>query len=926
MRREAAVLSGTAMSSLDSSYTKKSTELTLIDKLSRLSYQQTLKLLGSDAPKLLRAGDKWDFRIEEDVYLGPDLFRLKFPVTAGDNESARPIVMISLTDPAYGRLQWRCTACESLCEHIGAAFAFILDEKMALGLAAPPPERVPVESLSEGELIERAIEERRERARVERMTVKSADPDQPWTDYAVSSTVSGKTYRVAVRGRKPGDSYCSCPDFRTNTLGTCKHILHVLAKLNRRFTAAQLKRQYKRKTIGVHVQYGDQASLRLLLPEKLDSETSQLLEDLRGKDIDDVSDLLRRIQGLERHGRAVNIYPDAEELIHRRLLIERVARRVAEIRIEPESHPLRRELLKVELLPYQLDGIAFAAGAGRAVLADDMGLGKTIQAIGVSELLAREAGISKVLVICPASVKSQWRSEIRRFGDRDCQLISGSIALRGGQYANDCFFTVCNYEQVLRDILSIERVNWDLIILDEGQRIKNWEAKTSRVIKGLRSRFALVLSGTPLENRLDDLYSVVQFIDDRRLGPAFRFYNRHRVVDEKGRVLGYKKLAELRENLQPVLLRRTRQSVRQQLPARTNEIVRITPTEEQLDLHGSHMQIVRQITQKKFLTEMDLLRLQKHLLMCRMSANSTFLVDKEAPGYSSKLEELDDLFDRLFSEENRKVLLFSEWTTMLDLIEPLLKKRDLHSVRLDGSVPQKLRPGLVHEFQSNPLCRLFLTTNAGSTGLNLQAANTVINVDLPWNPAVLEQRIARAYRMGQEQQIQVFILITEETIEEKLLSTLSAKHDLALAALDAESDVDQVDLAGGIEELRRRLEVLLGARPVAPSDESLRRESELEVRVAAEHRARREKLALSGGHLLSAAFQFLGELLPAPSNSSGSKSAANSLAATLKQSFSDLVEHDEHGRPRLSFVLPDATALDGLTNVLARLIARTESA
>src|SRR6266550_2768092 len=225
-----------------------------------------------------------------------------------------------------------------------------------------------------------------------------------------------------------------------------------------------------------------------------------------------------------------------------------------------------------------------------------MGLGKTIQAIGVSELLVREAGISKVLVICPASVKSQWRNEIRRFCDRDCQLIAGSIASRGAQYANNCFFTVCNYEQVLRDILSIERVNWDLIILDEGQRIKNWEAKTSRVIKGLRSRFALVLSGTPLENRLDELYSVVQFIDDRRLGPAFRFYNHHRVVDEKGKVLGYKNLAELRE---------------------------------------------------------------------------------------------------------------------------------------------KLRPGLVHEFQSNPGCRLFLTTNAGSTGLNLQAANTVINVDLPWNPAVL---------------------------------------------------------------------------------------------------------------------------------------------------------------------------------------------
>jgi hypothetical protein len=876
---------------------------------------------------LLRAGNKWNFRIEEDVYLGPDLFRLKFPPEASDGETAHVAVTISLMDTSYSRLTWHCTACESSCEHIGAAFAFILDEKMALGLAAPPPERVPVESLSEQELIERALEERRERARTERMMVKSADPNQPWTDYTISSTISGKTYRVAVRGREPGESYCSCADFRTNTLGTCKHILQVLTKLKRRFTVAQLKRPYRRRTIGVHLQYRERVELRLLLPEKLDAETDEVVGDLRDRDIHDVPDLLKRIRHLERQGRPVNIYPDAEEFIQQRLLLDRISHRVAEIRRRPESHALRQDLLKVNLLPYQLDGIAFAASAGRAVLADEMGLGKTIQAIGVAELLAREADISKVLVICPASVKSQWRNEIRRFSARDCQLISGAIASRGVQYANDCFFTICNYEQVLRDILSIEGVNWDLIILDEGQRIKNWEAKTSRVIKGLRSRFALVLSGTPLENRLDELYSVVQFIDNRRLGPAFRFYNRHRLVDEKGKVLGYKNLAELRENLQPVLLRRTRQSVRQQLPPRTNEIVRITPTQEQLDLHGSHMQIVCQITQKKFLTEMDLLRLQKHLLMCRMSADSTFLVDKQAPGYSSKLEELDDLFDRLFSEENRKVLLFSEWTTMLNLIEPLLEKRGLSFVRLDGSVPQKLRPGLVHEFQNNPGCRLFLTTNAGSTGLNLQAANTVINVDLPWNPAVLEQRIARAYRMGQEQPVQVFVLVTEETIEEKLLSTLSAKHGLALAALDAGSDVDQVDLASGMEELRQRLEVLLGARPEAPPDESLRRESELAVaRAAAERSDRREKLAVSGGHLLSAAFQFLGELLPAPSNSSESNAATNALAATLKQSLADLVEHDDRGQPRLSFALPDATALDNFTNVLARLLVQSQSA
>ncbi len=340
------------------------------------------------------------------------------------------------------------------------------------------------------------------------------------------------------------------------------------------------------------------------------------------------------------------------------------------------------------------------------------------------------------------------------------------------------------------------------------------------MIKGLKSPYALVLSGTPLENRLDELHSVMQFVDDRRLPPAFRFFHRHRVVDEKGKVLGYKNLDQLRERLRGVLLRRTRDSVLQQLPPRTTELVRIPATEEQNALHAAHMRIVQMITRKAFISEMDLLRLQKALLMCRMSANSTYLVEKKKPGYSSKLAYLEELLDGLFGESNRKVLMFSEWTTMLDLIEPLLEARKLEYVRLDGQVPQKERQALVNRFREDPNCRLFITTNAGSTGLNLQAANTVINVDLPWNPAVLEQRIARAHRMGQQQPVQVYVLVTEGTIEEGLLNTLSAKRDLALAALDLDSDVTQVDLATGVDELRRRLEVLLGAHPEAPVDMS----------------------------------------------------------------------------------------------------------
>jgi SNF2 family DNA or RNA helicase len=609
------------------------------------------------------------------------------------------------------------------------------------------------------------------------------------------------------------------------------------------------------------------------------------------------------------------VYPDAEEYIQQRLIGERLGEKTAAIRRDPAKHPLRTELLKVPLLPYQLDGVAFAAGAGRAVLADDMGLGKTIQGVGVAEFLAREADIKKVLIVCPASLKSQWRNEIHRFCNRPVQLVSGAAAQRGSQYANACFFTVCNYEQVLRDILAIEPVKWDLIILDEGQRIKNWAAKTSVVIKSLKSRFALVLSGTPMENRLDELYSVVQFIDDRRLGPGFRFFNKHRVVDEKGKVLGYKNLGDLRAALAPILLRRTRDSVKLELPPRTTEIVRIPPTDEQVSLHNAHMQVVAAITRKKFISEMDLLRLQKALLMCRMAANSTFLVDKEEPGFSTKLDHLDDLFDELFAEEGRKVVLFSEWTTMLDLIEKLLHARKLDFVRLDGRVPQVQRQELVHKFQSDATCKLFVTTNAGSTGLNLQAANTVINVDLPWNPAVLEQRIARAHRMGQTQPVQVFVLVTEDTIEENLLATIAAKRDLALAALDAESEVDQVDLASGMEELKSRLEILLGAKPHAPLDETQKRQSAEATKSLSE--AHRQRVALAGGELLGAAFNFLGELV----GQQDATAPPQALVDNLRAGLDSCVDQDDQGKPRLTVTLPDKSALDGLAQTLAKLLA-----
>ncbi|MEI7671338.1 MAG: DEAD/DEAH box helicase [Deltaproteobacteria bacterium] len=877
---------------------------TLKDKLSHLTYQQATKLLGAQGKELLMAGGKFDIDVFEQVTLDDESFQLKLEGS---------IVDIRLDSLKHQRIQMTCSTCPVICDHQGAALSVILEEKMALGLAAPPPERVPVESLSEAELIDQAISDRKERALTEKMRLVSMNPHELWTDYVITSQVSGKSYRIALRGWEPGESYCSCPDFRKNTLGTCKHIMFSLESVRKKFNKQMRETPAEIKEICFYLQYGEETQLKMLMPKTLDPVVSKHLLPLKEKPIENMKELIGCIRHVENEGISVVIYPDAEEYLNRRLFQDRMAEDVADIRKDPANHPLRKTLLKTELLPYQLDGIAFAAGAGRAVLADDMGLGKTIQGIGLAEFLSRHASVSKVLIICPASLKAQWRIEIKRFSHRTSCLILGSVKDRQAQYENDSFFTICNYEQVLRDFLSIEKAPWDLIILDEGQRIKNWESKTSQVIKSLRSPFALVLSGTPLENRIDELFSVVEFIDDRRLGPAFKFFNRHRMVDEKGKLLGYKNLDELRERLKPVLLRRTRASVIKDLPPRTTQVIRITPTDEQLGVEIAHRRIIQIILQKKFISEMDLLRLQKALLMCRLCANSTFLVDKQTPGYSSKLTELDLLLAQLFDEEDRKIVLFSEWTGMLDMIEPLLEARKLNYVRLDGSVPQKMRQGLVQQFQGNPDCKLFITTNAGSTGLNLQAANTVINVDLPWNPAVLEQRIGRAHRMGQKRPVQVFLLVTVDTLEESLLTTLSTKHELALAVLDPDADITQVNMTAGMEELKRRLEILLGAKPEAAEDESMKAQVERQVSSL----AKQEKMAAAGGQLVGAAFAFIGEMF----SSADETEKITSLTEAFRTKLSECMEKNDDGSLSMTIRMPDDTFVQNMARSLAQMVA-----
>ena len=641
-------------------------------------------------------------------------------------------------------------------------------------------------------LIEREIAARRERAQVAGVKILSRPHDGAYGDYQIRSS-SKKTYRIALRGPGLFDNYCSCPDFAINTLGTCKHIEALLLRLKRRHGKAFEQGKFSRTRASLSLHYGDTLGVRLRLPLSPSAElqtlaaryfdTEALLRPDKLRDFEKLMDELRRVDDQAVVYSDVLDYIDRENEIAEGLELE--GKLLAKLRRGLD--PLEG-VLKTKLLPYQIQGAVFAACRGRVVLADDMGLGKTVQALAATELLRRHRGIRRVLVVAPASVKYQWKKEIEKFTDLDAQVIQGLLPQRKRLYTSPRFFNLTSYELVLKDIKYLHELQPDLIILDEAQRIRNWATATARTIKQLKSRYAFVLTGTPLENKLEELFSVVEFVDGRRLGPAFRFLQEHRMEDETGKLLGYRGLDKIHRKLDPILLRRTRKEVLKDLPPRTDQVFRVPLTKEQAEPYWEQHDILARLMHKwqskGWLSEIDLRRITCCLQNMRMLCNSTFLFDKQT-NHSPKLAEFREIIRELTLEEDRKVVVFSEYERMTYLAGEELRKMKIGFVSLHGSVPAHKRGDLIEKFHSDPECRVFLSTDAGGVGLNLQAASAVINFEPPWNPARLEQRIGRVHRMGQAHPVQVIHLLTENSIEERVWETLELKKSLFAGVFDS---------------------------------------------------------------------------------------------------------------------------------------------
>jgi hypothetical protein len=654
------------------------------------------------------------------------------------------------------------------------------------------------------------INRRRLRARTESFDITNSDATHPiFSNFQVKSG-SGLTYSVEVRDVHQRQFDCECVDFRINGLGTCKHVEAVLMFLEARFK--RLFRAAAGNGAGRLDVLPDtaQESIRLVnvpatLRQWFDEEGAlkegspeTAVEELRHLASSEVPDL-RVSQEVER-------WLDAR----RRSEERKQLRRQYELKVQSGQWP--QQETKVPLFPYQREGMLHLAFTERALLADEMGLGKTIQGIAACALLHRLGKVARVLVVTPASLKTEWEEQIQRFTSLPYQLVFGGRAARLAAYGNAPFFTIVNYEQMLADAAEVNaRLKPDVVMLDEAQRIKNWSTKTTQAVKRLRSRYAFILTGTPIENRLDELYSLMDFLDPALLGPLFRFNREYYDFDERGRPSAYRNLGQLRERIRPYMLRRLKADVETELPERSDRNYFVPLSAEQKAAYGDHEVVVAQlsaIARRRPLTQPESDKLLRHLGMMRMVCDTDYILNPEHRA-CPKLKELEKILEECRDNADVKLIVFSEWERMLELARDLCRRLDLGFAWHTGSVPQKRRRAEINAFKGDPLCRVFLSTDSGAAGLNLQNASVVINCDLPWNPAKLEQRIARAWRKNQTRPVTVINLISENTLENKMLETLSQKRALSEGVLDLKGDLAQIKLRSGRQAFLAKLELLM---------------------------------------------------------------------------------------------------------------------
>ncbi|MDY5772099.1 MAG: DEAD/DEAH box helicase [Bacteroidaceae bacterium] len=649
---------------------------------------------------------------------------------------------------------------------------------------------------------------RQQQAEKEVFAISQVDEEYCPGEYKIGNAITRNEYKVVYRGRNSMWNYCSCMDFKTSQLGTCKHLEAV--KLWVKKKKKKVHREQPSYS-SVYIDYKGPRSVKIRFGETCNDIFKRLAKDyfdgdgvLREEAYDKFDIFLHAAKAIDENFRC---YGDALDFI----ISKREKSRRLQLVESKYSDETLDSLLKARLYPYQKEGIRFAVKAGKAIIADEMGLGKTIQAIAASEIYLREGMADNVLVVCPTSLKYQWKKEIEKFTGGDMTevmdehsgqivpvpkviVIEGSPFKRQRMYMSSTPYKIVSYNTVCNDIREMGRLSVGVLVMDEIQRLKNWDTQISRAARKIDSDYAVLLSGTPLENKLEELYANMELVDQFCLGPYYKFKEEHILLDqETGKIIGYRNLNAIGEQIREKLLRRTKKGVQLQLPKRSDQYLLVPMTSAQADYHTEFKWELTKILNKynkfHYMSEQDRRRLMLLLSQMRMVADSTFILEQDLKKRQDvKIAEVMNLLDNVFANGDEKVVIFSEWERMARLVAIELEKRGIRFEFLNGSIPAKQRGRLVENFTTLPESRVFISTDAGSTGLNLQVASILINLDLPWNPAVLEQRIARIYRLGQERPVQILNLVSKDSIEEGMIAKLKFKTSMFEGVLDGGED------------------------------------------------------------------------------------------------------------------------------------------
>lgn len=398
---------------------------------------------------------------------------------------------------------------------------------------------------------EQQIDLRRQRALAGRFRITNLGKNRVYSDFAVENPDSGGRYVVSIRGFELGDNACTCPDFKANTLGTCKHIEAVLRGLRREVPVQVLKKKAVVRHAELRVHYGEEWRLHLVRPPRCSDALAGLARrffDERGlwNDAGRYEDLLAALEPIRE---PVRVTAEAKELIEGEIDRRYLADCAQRWRRELAAGPLDASLLKVPLAEHELQGAVFLAGKGRSILADEDSLSRRRQALAAVELLWRERSIRRVLVVIPASGITDWVAEIRQATAREVQVLPRDSHQRGGLPVQPPFYLVATYDQVMEDADAINAWQPQVVILDEAEQLAMWPSPSSRAVKRLAGRYAMVLTRVPLEDQPGALWSIGSFVDERCLRPAWDCLREHGLAFNGGCRLNEAQREQIRQAL-----------------------------------------------------------------------------------------------------------------------------------------------------------------------------------------------------------------------------------------------------------------------------------------------------------------------------------------------------------------------------------------